>query len=140
MPKQDGHYAVNLDSPVAVYVQIEDQIQFGIASGRLKPGDSLPSVREMSSMLQVNPNTVTKAYRDLELLQMLDTRRGVGVTVSEKAPKICRERTIGAVRQRLCAAVDDCLACGLSAAEIQAAVKAALTGTSAEAAPARKKK
>ena len=112
------NFSVNLDSPIAVYVQIENQIQFAIASGRLKPGDTLPSVREMSSILNVNPNTVTKAYRDLELLQLVHTRRGVGVTVSEKAPKLTRDTTRVMVRNHLKDAVAECVASGLSEDEI----------------------
>jgi GntR family transcriptional regulator len=115
-------FSVNLDSPIAVYVQIENQIQFAIASGRLKPGDTLPSVREMSSILNVNPNTVTKAYRDLELLQLVHTRRGVGVTVSEKAPKLTRDNTRTMVRSHLKDAVAECVASGLTPNEVKAIV------------------
>ncbi|MDX9973912.1 MAG: GntR family transcriptional regulator [FCB group bacterium] len=115
-------FSVNLDSPIAVYVQIENQVQFAIASGRLKPGDTLPSVREMSSILNVNPNTVTKAYRDLELLQLVHTRRGVGVTVSEKAPKLSKDVTRLMVRSHLKDAVAECIAAGLTASEVKSIV------------------
>lgn len=116
------NFSVNLDSPIAVYVQIENQVQFAIASGRLKPGDTLPSVREMSSILNVNPNTVTKAYRDLELLQLVHTRRGVGVTVSEKAPKLSKETTRQMVRNHLRDAVAECIAAGLTQSEVKTIV------------------
>lgn len=115
-------FSVNLDSPIAVYVQIENQVQFAIASGKLKPGDTLPSVREMSSILNVNPNTVTKAYRDLELLQLVHTRRGVGVTVSEKAPKLTKDSTRVMVRSHLKDAVAECMAAGLAQNEVKAIV------------------
>lgn len=120
-------FSVTLDSPIAVYVQIENQIQFAIASGRLKPGDTLPSVREMSSILDVNPNTVTKAYRDLELLQLVHTRRGVGVTVSEKAPKISRDSTRTMVRNHLRDAVAECVASGIDPAEVRELVEETIT-------------
>jgi len=116
------NFCVNIESPIAVYVQIENQVQFAIASGRLKPGDTLPSVREMSGMLNINPNTVTKAYRDLELLQLVHTRRGVGVTVAEKAPKICKDQTISMVKSHLVDAVAECVASGLSTNEIRKVV------------------
>lgn len=115
-------FCVNIESPIAVYVQIENQVQFAIASGRLKPGDTLPSVREMSGMLNINPNTVTKAYRDLELLQLVHTRRGVGVTVADKAPKICKDQTINMVKSHLVDAVAECVASGLSTNEIRKTV------------------
>jgi GntR family transcriptional regulator len=119
-------FSVNIDSPIAVYVQIENQVQFAIASGRLQPADTLPSVREMSSMLNINPNTVTKAYRDLELLQLVHTRRGVGVTVSEKAPKICRENAQHVAKSHLTDAVAECAAAGISPADIRKLVSAAI--------------
>ncbi len=119
-------YYANTIGPVSVYVQIENQIQFAIASGKLKPGDCLPSVREMSAMLDVNPNTVTKAYRDLELLQFVNARRGVGVIVTEKAPKIAHEQTLKMVREHLAGAVAECVASGLTAQEVRADVSKAI--------------
>jgi len=115
-------FSVNLDSPIAVYVQIENQVQFAIASGRLGPGDTLPSVREMSATLGVNPNTVTKAYRDLELLGLVHTRRGVGVTVAEKAPKVAKDKTRTMVQEHLMDAVAECAASGMTAQDIRAVV------------------
>ena len=115
-------FCVNIESPIAVYVQIENQVQFAIASGRLKPGDTLPSVREMSGMLNINPNTVTKAYRDLELLQLVHTRRGVGVTVADKAPKICKDTTVSMVKLHLIDAVAECMASGLNTNEVRKVV------------------
>ncbi|MBP8128672.1 MAG: GntR family transcriptional regulator [Candidatus Hydrogenedentes bacterium] len=117
--KEEAPFSINLDSAIAVYVQIENQIEFAVASGKLKAGDLLPSVREMSNMLDVNPNTVTKAYRDLELLEVVHTRRGVGVTISEKATRICRDRALSSVRSHLKEAVAECIACGLPAADIR---------------------
>ena len=127
MAQQNVTFAIDTQSPIAVYVQIENLIQFAIASGRLKPGDTLPSVREMSLTLDINPNTVTKAYRDLEILQIVTTRRGVGVAISDKAPKICKEKTIDMVRGHLRDAIAECLAAGLSAADINAMVKTVAT-------------
>ena len=76
--REDIEFSVDPEGPIAVYVQIENQIQFAIAAGKLKAMDPLPSVRDMSTSLKVNPNTVTKAYRDLELLGVVITRRGIG--------------------------------------------------------------
>lgn len=124
----DKVFSVNIDSPIAVYVQIENQVQFAIAAGKVKSGETLPSVREMSDMLGVNPNTVTKAYRDLELLELVHTRRGVGVTVSEKAPRLCREKTRPMVKNHLEDAVAECIACGLAPSEVQGIVKQTIDG------------
>lgn len=128
MSKADSKFSVNVESPIAVFVQIENQVQFAIASGKYKPGDTLPSVREMSGMLNVNPNTVTKAYRDLEVMKLVHTRRGVGVTVAEKAPKLCQDAMRQMVVEHLRDAVAECVATGLSAAEIRKVVSEAIDG------------
>lgn len=122
------HYSVNIDSPIAVYQQIENLVQFGIASGKLQPGDTLPSVHEMSKTLEVNPNTVTKAYRDLEILGLVRARRGVGVTITDKAPKLCTDRIIQPVKDHLEDAVAECIACGLSAQEVRSIVSQTIDG------------
>ncbi len=87
---------VNIHSDVAVYVQIENEVMFGIAAGKLKAGDQLPSVRELSERLEVNPNTVAKSYRDLEVMGLLYTRRGMGVFINKgiqaRCKKDCQER------------------------------------------------
>lgn len=128
MAKNDVSFSINLDSPIAVYVQIENLVQFAIASGKLAPGDTLPSVRDMSSMLEINPNTVTKAYRDLELMQLVHTRRGVGVTVSDAAPGLCSDRIHSMVQAHLRDAVAECVASGISATDVRKYVKAAIDG------------
>jgi GntR family transcriptional regulator len=82
---------INIHSSIAVYVQIENQVRFAIASGKLKAGDQLPSVRELSERLEVNPNTVAKSYRDLEVMGLLYTRRGMGVYVNKGVEAKCRD-------------------------------------------------
>lgn len=126
MAKKDLKYSINLDSPIAVYVQIENLVRFAIASGKLVAGDTLPSVRDMSSMLQINPNTVTKAYRDLELMQLVHTRRGVGVTISEKAASLCKATVQDMARMHLRDAVAECIASGISASDVRKDVKDAI--------------
>ncbi|HIJ73997.1 MAG TPA: GntR family transcriptional regulator [Candidatus Hydrogenedentes bacterium] len=95
--------SIDIDSSVAVYVQIENHVQFAISSGRLKAGEQLPSVRELSERLGVNPNTVAKAYRDLEVMGLLYTRRGMGVFVNKgveaKCREDCRKRIIGRMHE-----------------------------------------
>lgn len=136
---KENAFTVNIDSPIAVYVQIENQVQFAVAAGRIQPGDTLPSVREMSGMLDVNPNTVTKAYRDLELMGLVHTRRGVGVTVSEKAPKLCKDSARTTVKAHLKDAVAECGACGLAASEIRSIVSETIQAGSMPYEPTKKK-
>lgn len=98
--------AVDLQSSVAVYVQIENHIRFAISSGKLKPGDQLPAVRELSERLDVNTNTVSKAYRDLVVMGLLYTRRGMGVFVSldieDKCRDDCRRRILVRLNEVIC--------------------------------------
>ena len=69
-------------SGVPVYRQIIDQILGGIASGTLSPGDQLPTVRQLAVDLAVNPNTVVRAYRELEIRGVLSTQQGVGTFIT----------------------------------------------------------
>jgi GntR family transcriptional regulator len=75
-------------SGVPVYRQIIDQILGGIASGTLAPGAQLPTVRQLAVDLAINPNTVVRAYRELEIRGVLSTQQGVGtfITTQRVAP------------------------------------------------------
>jgi GntR family transcriptional regulator len=82
-------------SGVPVYRQIIDQVTGGVASGALAAGDQLPTVRQVSVDLAINPNTVMRAYRELEIRGILETQQGTGTFISRQSPK--RD---GAERQR----------------------------------------
>ena len=68
-----------------IYGQIADRVKFAVAGGVLRPGDLVPSVRELSKQLVVNPNTVARAYRDLQTEGLLESVRGMGLQVAEGA-------------------------------------------------------
>lgn len=67
---------------VPFYRQIIDQIKFGIASGKLKVGEQLPTVRALAVELKVNLNTVAKAYKELEIQRILETQQGTGTFIN----------------------------------------------------------
>ncbi len=75
---------LDLRSGVPVYRQIIDQVRGGMASGTLAAGDQLPTVRQLAVDLEINPNTVMRAYRELELGGMLETHQGTGTFISDK--------------------------------------------------------
>lgn len=75
---------LDLHSGVPVYRQIIDQVRGGMAAGTLTAGDQLPTVRQLAVDLEINPNTVMRAYRELELGGMLETHQGTGTFISEK--------------------------------------------------------
>jgi GntR family transcriptional regulator len=75
-----------------IYVQIIDQVKLQVASGRLRTGDRIPTVRELASGLSINPNTVAKAYRDLEREGVLEGRPGQGSFISSRSPGLSHQR------------------------------------------------
>jgi len=77
-------FGLDLRSGVPVYRQIIDQVRAGIASGALTPGDQLPTVRQLAVDLAINPNTVLRAYRELELGGLLETQQGTGTFITQK--------------------------------------------------------
>src|SRR5271157_3446491 len=90
-----------------IYGQIADRVKFAVASGVLEPGVLVPSVRELSKQLVVNPNTVARAYRELQLQKLLEPVRGTGLQISEKAPDLCRAERREFVRRRLRVAIEE---------------------------------
>lgn len=77
-------FQLDAHSGVPVYRQLIDQVQGGIASGALKAGAQLPTVRQVAVDLTVNPNTVLRAYRELEIRGILETQQGTGTFVSAR--------------------------------------------------------
>ena len=89
-------FGMNLHSGVPVYRQIIDQVVGGIAAGTLVGGDQLPTIRQLAVDLSINPNTVIRAYRELEIREVLETQQGTGTFISHQQ-KTARD---GAERQR----------------------------------------
>ena len=93
-----------------IYAQLERGLRAAIATGRLRPGDQLPTVRQLAVELQVNANTVARVYSDLERAGVLETRRGVGsfisATPSQAHPPRQHERRLRAFVTRVLADAD----------------------------------
>lgn len=77
-------FRLDLKSGVPVYRQLIDQVLMGVASGQLEPGDRLPTVRQLAVDLSINPNTVVRAYKELEIRDLLTTQQGTGTFISTK--------------------------------------------------------
>lgn len=75
-------FFINQHSGVPAYLQLVQQVQHATRMGLLQPGDQLPTVKEVAAQLALNPNTVLKAYHELGLLGIVDTKRGLGTYVS----------------------------------------------------------
>jgi len=86
---KNGRFEFKLDSHsgVPVYRQIIDQVLGGISAGSLEAGDQLPTVRQLAVDLAINPNTVVRAYRELEIREVLSTQQGTGTFITEKKPQ-----------------------------------------------------
>ena len=80
-------FSIDFHSGVPVYRQLIDQVRGGVASGSLAAGDQLPTVRQLAVDLAINPNTVMRAYRELELGGLLETHQGTGTFVSNRKPE-----------------------------------------------------
>ena len=98
-------FQLDLQSGVPVYRQIIDQVRGGIASAALCVGDQLPTVRQLAVDLSINPNTVVRAYRELELGGLLETHQGTGTFISAqlRGGEAERERQLAQI-------VGDCVA------------------------------
>ncbi len=115
--------SINIRSSVAVYVQIENCIRFAIAKGILKAGDQLPSVRELSERLEVNPNTVAKSYRDLEVMGLLYTRRGMGVFINKGIEAKCKSEVSSELVSRIHEVVAEAKAAGWNQQDVLSVVR-----------------
>jgi GntR family transcriptional regulator len=107
LPKSNGfRFLLDLHSGMPVYRQIMDQVRGGIASGALTAGDQLPTVRQLAVDLEINPNTVVRAYRELELGGLLETHQGTGTFISAQKMK----RADAQRERQLAQIVGDCVA------------------------------
>jgi GntR family transcriptional regulator len=102
-----------------IYSRIADRVKFAVAAGVVRPGELVPSVRELSKQLVVNPNTVARAYRDLQTEGLLEAVRGTGLQVSSGATERCREARRGHVRGRIRGAIEEALRSGMERAEVE---------------------
>ncbi len=84
MRRRGFQFGLDLHSGVPVYRQLIDQVRSSVASGSLAAGDQLPTVRQLAVDLAINPNTVLKAYRELEWGGLLETHQGTGTFVAKK--------------------------------------------------------
>jgi GntR family transcriptional regulator len=117
---------IDSQSVVPVFQQLADQVRAAIARGALRPGDALPSIRQMATAALINPNTVAKTYRDLEREGILRTHRGLGVFVADGAPELCHGERRTAIRRQLAEVVAAGRRAGLSTAELGTLCREAL--------------
>ncbi|MBI3921927.1 MAG: GntR family transcriptional regulator [Armatimonadetes bacterium] len=111
---------IDATNGMPIYLQIVEQVKHGVASGALAPGDRIPSVREMAVQIRVNPNTIAKAYQELERQRVVEFRRGNGTFVGEVPPDLSRQRKRELVARHLDRALVEAHHVGLSGEEVEA--------------------
>jgi GntR family transcriptional regulator len=107
---------------VPIYEQIARQVKFSVAAGALRVNEHVPSVRELAARLAVNPNTVARAYRDLQAEGVLVPIRGTGLAITPEAPKLCRAARQQLVRERLRSVLEEAASSGLEIDEVRSIV------------------
>jgi len=118
----------NPSSGVPIYLQLMEQVKHGIETGALRPGDQLPGIRPLAEELVINPNTVAKAYRELEHEGVLELRHGAGAFVSGSAPARKSTDKMRAGQSVVAAAVERLRARGVSDDEVRRLFEAELSG------------
>ena len=116
-------FRIDKRSGVATYQQIVDQTKHALRLGLLRPGDRLPTAREVVAATAINPNTVLKAYRELEREGLAEGKRGLGTFVSRS---LAMPETDGPLRSELVDWVARAKRAGLAREDVEALVKAAL--------------
>jgi GntR family transcriptional regulator len=107
---------------VPIYLQIVNQVKLLIASGRLSPSDELPPIRGLAEQLTVNPNTVARAYRELENAGIVTKKRTTGTYVSDGAPRLSKDECLRILSARIDALLAEARQMDVSTEEILALV------------------
>jgi GntR family transcriptional regulator len=116
-------FSIDPSNGVAIYDQIVRQVKFAIAEQTLRPGQMLPSMRTLSQQLTINPNTINRAFQQLQAEGVVESLRGVGLVVQQSAPKQCVEARRSLLADRLRSSLSEALHAGLDVSEIEQMVQ-----------------
>ena len=111
-------FRIDPTSRLPIYRQLGEQIREAVARGRLQPGEQLPSVRDLSRTLVVNPNTVARVYTELEREGVLHTRQGLGVFVAEPKAELTKRARKARLEELLDRFLTEAVYLGFSAEEV----------------------
>jgi len=121
-------FRTNSSLGTPIYLQLMEQVKHAIATGALRPGDQLPGIRPLAEELVVNPNTVAKAYRELEHEGVIELRHGAGAFVAAGARGRKLSDKVRLAQPIVSGAIDKLRAKGLSDEEIRRLFEAELAG------------
>jgi GntR family transcriptional regulator len=116
-------FSIRPEGPQPIYEQIVAQVIYGVAAGTLEAGTFIPSVRDLAEQLLVHPNTVARAFQELERTGVVTPRRGRGMEVTPEAPKACKSLRNDLVRGRIRQALREAAASALGADDIRIMVE-----------------
>ena len=117
---------------LAVYDQVVRQVTFAVADGAVRTGEMVPSVRELAHDLAINPNTVARAYRQLQDDGVLEVIRGTGLAVAAGAKRKCQSQRTKLLRERLHQVLVEVRQSGLNQSEIEDLVRSELAATKSD--------
>lgn len=103
---------------IPIYVQVVNQIKFLIASGRLSAGEELPPIRVLAAQLLINPNTVARAYRELETAGIVEKRRTAGTYVSDQGSPLAKRERVKILSERIDTLLAEASHMGISLDEV----------------------
>ena len=109
---------IDPSSRVPIYLQIVNQVKYLIASGHLDPGEELPAIRRLAEALEVNPNTVGRAYEELAKLRLVMIRQGAGSYVSSQSPGLKRSHRHKILSERIDALLTESQQLGIDLEEV----------------------
>lgn len=121
-------FYVDTHNGLPMYDQIVRQLKFAVAQGAVRAGEMIPSVRELAKELAINPNTVARAYRQLQDDGVLEPVRGTGLAITPTARRHCQSERVKLIRSRLRQVLDEAVQSGLDAANIERLVQDELAG------------
>jgi GntR family transcriptional regulator len=110
---------IDTTNGLAIYDQVVRQVKFAVAQGAIKSGNLVPSVRELARELAINPNTVARAYQQLQADGVLESVRGTGLEVTTAAVKHCRAERWKLIRGRLHQALLEARQSGIERSELR---------------------
>src|SRR5262245_16826287 len=116
------HISITTGAVTPIYRQIVEQVRLGVATGALDPGGSMPSVRNLAERLEINANTVAKAYSELVRDGVLEARQGLGFFVAERRQVYSRAERLRRLHQALDAFVHEAVFLDFTAEDIRKAV------------------
>ena len=126
-------FSIEPNNGVPIYDQVVRQVKYAVAEGSLSPGDRVPSVRQLATQLALNPNTIARAYQQLQSDGVLETQRGLGMVVRQQAPRHCAAERQSLLAERLRGVIREATRGGLDADQLRSLFEQSLTEVAAEA-------